>query len=138
MDSTWHMIEFDVLREDSSVGSAGKRMRLFLDEDGYARALVHQKCKQIKIRRHAFVIEGNLVYDRKKNKSGHHLIITGSKIAPSIVNDRGLTLWLEMLEPICAILRDSEMSMSTLLTLSMSVTHSGELYSNTSFPMAFS
>lgn len=68
MDTTQHMIEFDVLRTDSPVGNRGERLRQFLSDAGYAKALGCQKCKQIKIRRHAFVIEGNLIYDSKKNK----------------------------------------------------------------------
>ncbi|MDL2234606.1 DUF5720 family protein [Christensenellaceae bacterium OttesenSCG-928-L17] len=68
-DTTRHMIEFEVRSEHCPYGTVGSRMRLFLTEDGYTEALERQNCKQIKIRHHACVIEGNLVYDRKKNKS---------------------------------------------------------------------
>ena len=69
MDSTRHMIEFDVLSRESPVGDKGNRERIFLLEEGYAKALASQKRGEIKIRRHARVIEGHLVYDRKKEHS---------------------------------------------------------------------
>ena len=62
---TRHMIVLDVLSNDSPVGRKGEKMRLFLTEAGYSRALESQKKGHIKIRSHAKVLSGNLRYDRK-------------------------------------------------------------------------
>ena len=62
---TRHMIVPDVLSNDSPVGRKGEKMRLFLTEAGYSRALESQKKGHIKIRSHAKVLSGNLRYDRK-------------------------------------------------------------------------
>ena len=69
MDSTRHMIEFDVLSWDAPVGDKGNRERIFLSEEGYKKALASQKRGEIKIHKHARVIEGHLIYDRKKEHS---------------------------------------------------------------------
>lgn len=66
MDNTRHMIEFDVLTYESPVGDKGERMRLFLSDEGYSKAQATQTRGDIRIRRHARVIEGHLLYDRKK------------------------------------------------------------------------
>lgn len=68
MDTTRHMIVFDVLTWDSPVGCKGETMRLFLSETGYIQALDAQRRRQIKIRKHARVIEGHVLYDRKKSR----------------------------------------------------------------------
>lgn len=68
MDSTRHMIEFDVLTCDSPVGDKGSCYRTFLSDDGYKKALENQRLGNIKIRRHATVIEDHLLYDRKKQQ----------------------------------------------------------------------
>lgn len=68
LDTTRHMIEFDVISPKYPGGAVGSRMRLFLSDSGYIEALEHQNSKHIKIRLHAYVIEGNLVYDGKKKK----------------------------------------------------------------------
>ena len=62
---TRHMIVFDVLSHESPVGFKGDRMRLFLTDAGYSRALENQDKGLIKIRNHAKVLSGNLHYDRK-------------------------------------------------------------------------
>ena len=59
-DNTRRMIEFSVLRS-CAYGSPGDEMRLFLTEDGYQAALVSQKRREIKIRRHARIIEGHIL-----------------------------------------------------------------------------
>lgn len=62
---TRHTIVFDVLSHESPVGFKGDRMRLFLTDAGYRRALENQDKGFIKIRNHAKVLSGNLHYDRK-------------------------------------------------------------------------
>lgn len=69
MDDTRHMIEFDVLSWESPVGDKGNRERIFLSDTGYEKVLASQKRGEIKIRKHAKVIEGHLLYDRKKEHS---------------------------------------------------------------------
>lgn len=63
--SVKHMIVFDVLSYDSFVGDKGDKMRLFLTETGYQKALENQDKGFIKIRNHAKVAEGNLHYEHK-------------------------------------------------------------------------
>ena len=62
---TRHMIVFDVLTHDSPVGWKGDKMRLFLTEAGYKKALENQDRGHIRIRNHARVVSGDLRYDRK-------------------------------------------------------------------------
>lgn len=62
---TRHMIVFDVLSHESPVGWKGEKMRLFLTEAGYGKALENQDKGFIRIRNHAKVLAGNLRYDRK-------------------------------------------------------------------------
>jgi len=62
---TRHMIVFDVLSRDSPVGFKGDKMRLFLTDAGYGKALENQDKGFIRIRNHAKVLAGNLRYDRK-------------------------------------------------------------------------
>lgn len=64
-ENTRHMILFDVLTHDSPVGCKGERMRLFLTDPGYAKALENQQNGHIKIFSHAKVIHGDLFYDCK-------------------------------------------------------------------------
>ena len=65
-DNTRRMIEFSVLRS-CAYGSPGDEMRLFLTE----AALVSQKRREIKIRRHARIIEGHIL-DFKPDKHRRH------------------------------------------------------------------
>ena len=54
--ATRHMIVFDVLTHDSPVGWKGEKMRLFLTDTGYSKALENQEKGHIKIRNHAKVL----------------------------------------------------------------------------------
>ena len=67
-DSICRMIEFVVLKQSNPYGSSGDEMRLFLREAGYRRALESQNRREIRIKRTAHIIEGHILYDRKKNK----------------------------------------------------------------------
>ena len=69
-DNTRWMIEFSVLRP-GSYGSPGDEMRLFLTEDGYRQALDAQRSQQIKIKRHAHVVEGHIIDFKPKKKRRH-------------------------------------------------------------------
>ena len=64
-ENTRHMIICDVLSHDSPVGFRGDRMRLFLSDLGYQRALENQEKGYIKILNHAKVICGDLFYGHK-------------------------------------------------------------------------
>lgn len=61
---TLHMIVFDVLTGDSTMGRKGERTRLFLSDRGYKNALASQEQGHIKIISHAKVAHGDLFYDR--------------------------------------------------------------------------
>ncbi|MGI5880544.1 MAG: DUF5720 family protein [Syntrophomonadaceae bacterium] len=63
---TRHMIVFDVLSHKSPVGCKGERMRLFLTDEGYKKALASQDRHEIKIKNHARVSSGNLAYDHRE------------------------------------------------------------------------
>ena len=60
-----YMVIFHVLTHDSPVGDKGDRMRLFLSEKGYRKALENEKDGNIQILSHAKVVQGNLIYDHK-------------------------------------------------------------------------
>lgn len=64
-DNTRHMIIFHVLTHNSPVGDKGDRMRLYLSDNGYQKALENEKCGNIRILSHAKVIHGDLHYDHK-------------------------------------------------------------------------
>ena len=61
---TRHMIVFDVLSHESPMGWKGEKMRLFLTEAGYEKALENQEKGFIKIKNHAKVRGGDLLYDQ--------------------------------------------------------------------------
>ena len=65
-EDTRHMIVFDVLSHSSPVGDKGERMRLFLTDAGYKKALESQSCGECKILRHAKVSKGDIFYDHPK------------------------------------------------------------------------
>lgn len=69
-DDTKHMIIFDVLTRDSPLGEKDQRLRLFLNNEGYAKAQESQRKGEIKILRHASIIEGHIVPDKKSKR--HH------------------------------------------------------------------
>lgn len=58
-----HMIVFDVLSSGSPIGDKGSRMRLFLTDEGYQKALEYQERQYIHIQNCAKVINGTLKYD---------------------------------------------------------------------------
>lgn len=64
-EDTRHMIIFDVLTNHSPMGFKGEKMRLFLSDNGYQKALENQEKGHIKILSHAKVRNGDLFYDRK-------------------------------------------------------------------------
>lgn len=64
-ENTRHMIIFHVLTNDSPVGDKGDRMRLYLSDKGYQKALENAQCGNIRILSHAKVVHGNLRYDCK-------------------------------------------------------------------------
>ena len=67
-DDTRHMIVFDVLDSASPIGNPGERLRLFLSDKAYAKALVAQERGEIRIKKHAAVIEGHILPDRKRKR----------------------------------------------------------------------
>ena len=60
-----HMVVFDVLSFESPVGDKGDKMRLFLTDEGYRKAMENQERGFIKIQNHAKVHNGYLNYDHK-------------------------------------------------------------------------
>lgn len=67
-DRTRHMVELVVMSADSPYGELGDHMRLFLSDEGYGQAQEAQRRRQLKIRRHARVIEGHILFDRPRKK----------------------------------------------------------------------
>ena len=68
-DDTRHMVEFEVLKDDNLIALRGETARLFLSEDGYQRALGSAALREIRITRHALVIEGHIIKTKRKK---HH------------------------------------------------------------------
>lgn len=66
-DGVRHMIIFDVLSCHSPVGDKGDRMRLYLNNHGYKKALEAQENGHITIISHAEVNRGELSYDSKSH-----------------------------------------------------------------------
>lgn len=64
-EDTRHMIIFDTLTIDSTIGWKGERSRVFLTEEGYKKCLERQEQGHIKIVSHAKVRNGHLHYDRQ-------------------------------------------------------------------------
>ena len=60
-----HMIVFDVLSYDATVGDKGDKMRLFLTEPAYQKFLASQERGEVKLKNHAKVSDGHLYYDRR-------------------------------------------------------------------------
>ena len=67
-DSTRWMIEFAVRKPRTPYGSPGDETRLFLTEDGYQAALLSHQRREIKIKKCAHVIEGHVLYVKKKRR----------------------------------------------------------------------
>ena len=70
-DETRWMIEFSVRKPNTAYGSPGDEMRLFLTEDGYQAALLSQQRRDLKIKRHAHVVEGHIIDFKPKKKRRH-------------------------------------------------------------------
>ena len=66
-DDTRHMIEFLVF-VDCPLGKEGQYIRRFLSENGYAEALTAQRCGDIRIYKHAAIIEGHILPDKPKKR----------------------------------------------------------------------
>jgi len=62
-EDTRHIIVFDVLTWDCPVGDKGQRVRIFLTDEGYTKALESEGRGEMKIVRHARVRRGELFYD---------------------------------------------------------------------------
>ncbi len=70
-DDTKHMVIFDVLTVNSQWGQLDERLRMFLNDKDYAKAQAAHNKREIKLLRHASVIEGHIVPD-KKSKGRRH------------------------------------------------------------------
>ena len=66
-NDTRHMIIYDILLS-SPMGAQGERLRLFLTEDEYAAAKHAEEIGTIKIIKHAAVIEGHILWDKKRRR----------------------------------------------------------------------
>ena len=62
-EDTRHMIVFDVLTWGCPVGDKGERVRIFLTDEGYTKALESEGRGEMKIVRHARVRRGDISYD---------------------------------------------------------------------------
>ena len=65
-EHTRHMIIFDVLSYEARVGCKGDRMRMYISDLGYEKALEDERWGNIKIHSHARVVQGKLHYDNKE------------------------------------------------------------------------
>ena len=63
MEETRHMIIYDVLEWECPVGDKGERIRIFLSDEGYEKALESVGRGEMKIIKHAKVRRGDLIYD---------------------------------------------------------------------------
>lgn len=68
-DDTRHMIEFLVL-SDCPLGRKGQYIRRFLSDQGYSAALRAQKEQKIKLYKHAAIVEGHILPDKRKKRRG--------------------------------------------------------------------
>jgi len=59
---TRHMIVFDVSTEGYPAGTVGERVRVFLSDDGYERAINSEQEGKLTIVRHYYVRNGNLTF----------------------------------------------------------------------------
>lgn len=66
-DDTRHMIIYDTLLS-SPMGAQGERLRLFLTEKEYAAAKHAEEIGNIKLVKHAAIIEGHILYDEKRRR----------------------------------------------------------------------
>jgi len=73
-EDTRHMIVFDVLMNESPVGFQGERIRVFLSDEGYSRAIESEKHGDILITRHYRVCKGELIYTPHKTTEEYEQI----------------------------------------------------------------
>jgi len=73
-EDTKHMIVFDVLTHESTVGTRGERMRAFLSDDGYERAERIESRGDISIIRYYQVRKGDIIYKPRRAKRLNNLI----------------------------------------------------------------
>ena len=66
-EDTRHMIVFDVHSWECPVGDKGERIRIFLNSEGYRKAIESEKRGEMKIISHARVSKGDLFYDKPKH-----------------------------------------------------------------------
>ena len=66
MENTRHMIVFDVLKWECPVGDKGKRIRIFLSDDGYKQAIESEERGELKIVRHASICKGKLFFNAQE------------------------------------------------------------------------
>ena len=66
-NDTRHMIIYDTLLS-SAMGVHGERLRRFLTEDEYTAAKEAEKDGNIKIIKHAAIVEGHILYDKKRRR----------------------------------------------------------------------
>jgi hypothetical protein len=62
-EDTRHMIVFDVIAWECPVGVKGGRVRIFLTDEGYRKAVESEGRGEMKIVRHARVRKGDIFYD---------------------------------------------------------------------------
>ena len=68
-DETRHMAVFLVLK-DCSHGQEGQYIRRFLNEDGYAGLLEAQRHGNVRIHKHANIIEGHIIPVKPQKRRG--------------------------------------------------------------------
>ena len=66
-NDTRHMIIYDTYC-DSPMGEQGARLRQFLNEEEYAAAKDAEQLGNIRIVKHAAIVEGHILWDRKRRK----------------------------------------------------------------------
>jgi len=70
-EDTRHMIVFDVLNNERTAWFKGDRIRVFLSEEGYDRAIESEKQGEITIIRHYRIRKGDLIYSPHKPMEEH-------------------------------------------------------------------
>ena len=66
-NETHHMIIYDTLLS-SAMGEQGERLRMFLTETEYATAKHAEEIGNIRIVKHAAIVEGHILYDKKRRR----------------------------------------------------------------------
>lgn len=66
-NDTRHMIIYDTLCT-SDMGERDTRLRQFLTDEEYAAAKEAERIGNIKIKKHAVVVEGHIIWDRKRRR----------------------------------------------------------------------